>query len=522
MLRNDSNPLLSKDNSFFQSSNTPNHFLENYSDTILYSSHLRYLPAILFTLGKLFQAAGQNMLGVNKTSEAYGFNENLRLGLIVTLTTINVWINVSTRATKIFEYFLLPKIYFTPDISNFKSAGKHNSINGYIVTHTIPKNNTLCVYHCSNNEYRYIKLNFTGNKILNSLKIRILALYDAKSPQSPLNFSANDLGLFTGALDHETRPDTQWLWQSNSIYYAFYFMCSFSTIFSSMTAYLSSITLTNLFHPSLPEIAKIIIGSYVVTCCTVAYVTFNLAMMQKSVTNFCQSLNDGLTTGDFGIPVKAMNRTILYSIPGIAAGAGMAYFTTTRSVHIFPGIKTAPKWLKIMIVFTNVVVSIFPSIFNFSSGCFTLLKKTYPEKTTLAILEATPQPPSTLAEYIAKILIFIDSASNALGGFIGTRDLLELMNTTHNPTISLIVLITSIVIAMSNVFLNYGMSKNGSETMIHWMNACCHSNAHPSLNKQYAFFSPSNQKYNEAYAPLTQINADPENTTEEETRYTFF
>jgi hypothetical protein len=83
-------------------------------DQVKYFAKLRYIPPTMVTAGKVIQAAGVNLFGVQKTFEAYNWtNDNAKIAITAISMMASICSTLGTRGIKNFEYFLLPNIYFT-------------------------------------------------------------------------------------------------------------------------------------------------------------------------------------------------------------------------------------------------------------------------------------------------------------------------------------------------------------------------------------------------------------------------
>jgi hypothetical protein len=161
--------------------------------------------------------------------------------------------------------------------------------------------------------------------------------------------------------------------------------------------------------------------------------------------------------------------TVAMTIFGVFASAGMAYFTAKNSVEIVPWIKNWRARSKQWLIFSNVGVSFFQSIFNFAAGCYNQLLNASQARSA-----AHPTPITGVTVAIA-ILVLIDSVANCFGTFIGTRDLLEVMfNHRKSAFNSQIILGVTIIAASSNAFLNFGMTMTGTEDTFKKWNEYCY------------------------------------------------
>lgn len=427
-----------------------------------YNGTLRYVPATIFSLGKIAQAAGQDILGINKILEDFGStNPYVNDGLLAFLVSINLFITISTRADKIFEYCLLAKVYWVEDLSAIEA---HVDISkSYVLDARTQRLYKVDIEPSKRNE---VSLSAAGKALLNALFDRIQTeLLESDLGVRPWlvseAFNAQYHSQLSDILRHHSFPE-DWQWPAKRTFDVLYIFCAISTFFAGMAAYLSGVTLAQLINvkinAKLGNGYLVAMGTYVAVCAVMAYLSFNLDTMRRFVTRFCSSLNEGLHKGDYGIPVRVMQWTVAMTFLGVFASAGMAYFVAKNSTAIFPWVKHWSNQEKDILIFSNVVVSFFPSIFNFASGCYSQLLNA--SKTHGA---AHPTRITAVTGAIGTSVL-IDSIANCFGTFIGTRDLLEvLFNGQKSPFISQIILGVAIIAASSNAFLNYGMTMTGTE-----------------------------------------------------------
>ena len=450
------------------------------TDKIYYNHTLRYPLATFYSIGKLFQAAGQDTLGILRLF-AYlkSTDAPTNDSLLAILVSINFLINLSTRANKIFEYCLLPTVYW---ISNINTISKDDGITGYIID-----GKTDALYHMRINldDPKLINLADTGERQLIEFKTTVLSKRPTLIEEQNIfeisqHFTAEEYSKFNKIIKKRDLP-SNWNMPTKLLYFFLYSGCAISTVFSGMTAYLSGVTLGKACYSKLSSDWEIVIGSYVALCAILAYVSFNLKTMRKSVTDTCQSFNDGISGKGYGIPVRAMQWTILTTFCGVFASFGMAYFSMSNAVTVLPWIKTLPIEWQNAIIYTNVVISFFPSVFNFASGCYTQIKNITPKNTDENI-DFSQHALSffgrlTWVTLLLSFMILIDSTSNSFGTFLGTNELLEkFFNPQDSQETSEILLGVTILITASNIFLNFGMIMTGTEETFQKCNNWCGGN----------------------------------------------
>lgn len=291
------------------------------------------------------------------------------------------------------------------------------------------------------------------------------------------------------ALNHQQRVHENWVWQAQLAYQLCYRMCQLSLLFSMMSAYLSGVTLAKFVYEKTPPTWQNAAGVNVMVCAAVAYLSFNLQSMEASITNFCQSLHDGLTTGDYGIPVKTMRYTLATTIWGVLAGAGMAYFSAAKAVDVLQLNTNLPKgfeWAPNVIIYGNVVVSLFPSVFNFMAGCYAQFKKLLGEDMAGGHFHTVS--PSSFAASLFIAQLCLDSLANTAGAFLGVDNLvhkllakiLEACGVAYSPNVMFgIVLTLNLIASLSNTFLSFGMTMIGSNRAFQNLNTCCEKERDP-------------------------------------------
>lgn len=441
----------------------------SYLQQVYYDGTLRYVPAALFSFGKIAQAAGQDILGINKILEDFGStNPYVNDGLLAFLVGINLFINISTRANKIFEYCLLAKVYWVEDLSAIEA---HVDISKSYVLDA--RTRQLYKVDIEPSKRNVVSLSTAGKAKLGDLFdcIQRELLDDTLGVRQPWPvsqaFNAQHHSQLSAILRHHSFPE-DWQWPAKTTFGVLYTFCAVSTFFAGMAAYLSGVTLARQADANLANAYLVAMGAYVACCAVMAYLSFNLEAMRRFVTRFCTSLNNGLYNGDYGIPVNVMQWTVAMTFLGVFASAGMAYFVAKNSTAIFPWIKSWSDQEKDLLIASNVVVSFFPSIFNFSAGCYSQLLNA---SQTHGEVHPTGITAVTLA---IATLVLIDSVANCFGTFIGTRDLLEILfNGKKSAFSSQIILGITIIASSSNAFLNFGMTMTGTEdTFKKWNDYC--------------------------------------------------
>lgn len=424
-----------------------------------YDGSLRYVPAALFSLGKIAQAAGQDIFGINKILEDFGSsNPYVNGGLLAFLVGINLFINISTRANKIFEYCLLAKVYW---VENLSAVGADVDISkSYVIDAGTQQ---LYKVDLEPSKRNLVSLSAVGTTKLKALCSRIqkellvAAMTDSEPFLVSNAFNADYHSQLSDMLRHHSFPE-DWQWPAKRAFDFLYTFCAISTFFAGMAAYLSGVTLAQQLDHKMANGYLIAMGGYVACCAVLAYVSFNLDAMRRSVTRFCTSLNNGLYKGSYGIPVRVMQLTVAMTTLGIFASAGMAYFAAKNSVAIAPWIKNWRKQEQEWLIFGNVGVSFFPSIFNFAAGCYSQLLNASQAR------RAAHRTRITGVSLAIAFLVLVDSVANCFGTFIGTRDLLEtLFNSRKSDFNSQVILGITIIASSSNAFLNFGMTMTGTE-----------------------------------------------------------
>lgn len=476
------------------------------TDTIYYHPKLRYPIATLFSLGKLFQAAGQDTLGILKLLVYFhSRNQSLNDSILAPLVTINAFINLSTRANKIFEYCLLPKVYWTVNLSQL-NLEELEIKKSYIIDQA---NYTLHYVDIDTHRHRKIHLRDAGQRQLTQLVQKVVDDQNFASSERTIReisqyFSADSYDQFY-EINKKRELPPNWEWTTKLLYTFLYGGCAISTVFSGATAYLSGVTLAKACYSKLPKNVALFIGSYVALCAIIAYISFNVKTMRGHVKNTCDSFNSGMYLGNFNIPVRAMRWTLVTTSLGVLASAGMAYFSMKNAVKVLPWVKDLPENAQETLIYINVIISFFPSIFNFAAGCYTQLKKVIPEKAEENISIYQHLSPFSrqlnCATLALTFCILIDSTANSFGTFLGTEELLEkFFNPHESATNSQVLLAITLLITTSNIFLNFGMTMTGTEEAFQVCNQCIYGR---NKNVMYAPLLNSTD-------PLIESNEDEE------------
>ena len=261
-------------------------------DRVKYSAHLRYVPPTIATAGKVIQAAGVNLFGVQKTFEAYDWtNHNAIMAIKIILMISSIFSTLGTRGIKNFEYFLLPNIHFT-DIAlhDGESCSLYRPAllqENYIIS---SGDNTYSLFKIlDNGKLKKYTLNDEATSSLEEL----YNAYKTDEASSLKNLDINGLKKFD-EIKKQKQLATDWSPIVQGLYWFIYIPCVISMIFSTMVAFLAGTTLAAEF--GIPKKSSSAFIYYATASNAVSYCTFNLTTILKSPIYAKASLMDHLMT----------------------------------------------------------------------------------------------------------------------------------------------------------------------------------------------------------------------------------
>ena len=268
------------------------------SQSLYYSYYLRTALAFIFIFGKIFQAAGQNVIGLDASEDKVpGILPSEAMAMTVVLTLINILVNASTRATNIYDFFLPSKMFIVDKLPLPKGVDFSNS---YIIS--LEGQGSL--HKMGKNGCQSVALNDVGKQAFHDF---CQALNDEFASEDNDTYfrdgknyrqingelSAQHLSIFSKVESNiESKP-----YESNLVALAFaaiYSVCWLSMPFSCLSAYLSALTLVEKFL-SVAIAYEIEIGLGVAFCAGVAYSNFNLPKMHDGVSALCRTLDEGMS-----------------------------------------------------------------------------------------------------------------------------------------------------------------------------------------------------------------------------------
>ncbi len=269
---------------------------------VYYNAYLRYALACTFVVGKIIQAAGQNIIGVTKSlAMVPGINPWSVTVITALLTLINVGVNLSTRAHSIFKGLALNQIYLVENLNtDFIDKVPKGS---YVVVSSEPG-----ALYKKNNDTEMLSLGLSkvGESTFFAFREKLDTYFREKTypdSQSPYLITyelashiPDALALFSQTLNNQSQENA---YESNSAWSTFVFcysICCVSTVFAALNAYLSGVTLVDNFFPETPEKEQIPVGFFVLICSTMSYLFFNLAKMYTNVSVFCDGIDAGLSS----------------------------------------------------------------------------------------------------------------------------------------------------------------------------------------------------------------------------------
>ena len=449
---------------------------KTYQD-IHYCPYLRWLPAFFFSTGKIIQSAGQTVVGVNATlTYLSSSNAFVNMTIAIFLMLVNVAVNSLTRAPKIYRYFLRHKIYLASELPLIDTLGWHD---GYALSLA---DNKLYQRGYNPDALKNIDLTTKGLTLLSEFQTSLgessLVLESSGTlllPGQSQRFISPDLtaqhfSLFSTLLSHKAKSSSYSLAFTPWLDKCLYFACALSILPVSMSAYLSTLSLIEVFCPRLNLTLQIIIGYTVTLCSFVSYANFNAPKMQEGVSAFCQSIDDGFgPKKNFGLPKKALALTLITTFFGTISGAGMVFFLTNKALNKFPLTQHLPCKIKQALLFLCVATSVFISIFVFAYSCFDLIKIKFPETTNTAIRLYRPRP------LYAILTLLIDSTSNSLGSFIGMTQVAETYFPSGNRALACSLFVLNILSLLNTIIMQFSLGLVGSEQAVDTINqiTCC-------------------------------------------------
>ncbi len=410
-------------------------YLINNIQRLTDSYLLRVLLASFFSGGKIIQSAGLNVIGVNSLLVRFThFNATASIPIMLFFMMIDVLATGATRAPKIYHYFLPQKKALTAlyasalDFSETDDLADSADIDlrGCFVFSL--RDQKLYRIDRNNRSQRATSLSRHDQQLLEELHLAISNHLVGNQEEDILS-AGNAHSLLVDALSVEllalfiakrnAAASLPYGVIARSVYYVFYTLCCLSVPFSLLNGYVSGYSLTDTADSTLVESVKITLGVLVAISAIVSYLNFNLAKMHEGVKAFCQSLDDGLVKGNFGIPKKAMLITLMSTVLGILSGIGWSYLITAKSLDSFPPAHyLTPAWKTVFIV-SNAFISIFPSVFASAFSSYELIKQYFPENPVEAIPVASRYP------HYAILIMLIDSFSSTVGGFTGSLMIID-------------------------------------------------------------------------------------------------
>ncbi len=311
-----------------------NKTLQEIASTTYQSYTLRLLLATLMSGGKLMQAAALNAIGLNAFLAKFStLTPEEATPIVMFFIFINMLVTGATRISELYNYFLpaqikLPPIYLTAELISESS----NFPEGYL----------LCledeILYKKDNAAAESKIVVLGAEDQQLLQLLIQAIHE-KDPLSNSDFMADGdpyrlidkiltaehlvlfkhLNVARPLLIHRTLT-------ASRLYAILYVICCCSVPIASINSYLLGNYFVAQFTRSIEKNVQLSIGLFVLLCSTVSYLNFNLPKMKKGIQNLCLSIDEGLLTGNYGIPKKAMELTIALTFFGIIANVGLAIF----------------------------------------------------------------------------------------------------------------------------------------------------------------------------------------------------
>ena len=150
----------------------------------------------------------------------------------------------------------------------------------------------------------------------------------------------------------------------------------------------------------------------------------------------------------------------------MAANLGFAFFSMHHFFQIAALNQAVPQDWQLAFISANVYVSIYTGMFNFAASALEQTKK---------ILEPNISRPSFI-NFLTTAFILTDTSFNCLGAFLGIAELTGYLNPRDNKEIHHLCLALNIMMTVSYDYLTFGMSRNGCEKLIRWLEASFHSN----------------------------------------------
>jgi len=220
-----------------------------------------------------------------------------------------------------------------------------------------------------------------------------------------------------------------------------------------MSSLLSAVTLSKKMQASTGLTYFIVLTA--VSANVISYCNFNLTTMNTKNHDLCQSIQDGSIREKAKMSWRSYSFYLFITMFGMGANLGLGYLSMTGFFTVEPFNQT-PQEIQMTCIILNVFASIFTGYFNFAKSSYEIIEK----------MAKTENRKMTFINGSFSAIIFTDTSINCLGALLGLIRLFGKMTGQPKNNYSLGA---SILMACSYDFLTAGMSRNGAEKTIRWI-----------------------------------------------------